>query len=95
MSGGSLNYVFSRINDAAELLSHSKLSYRRAFAKHLELISDALYKTEWAMSGDTEEGSEKEAIMACISPLLLFNTVIDEATRIRDELNEILKKNKK
>ena len=69
MSGGSLDYVYGRIEDAADsIASHSGRPLHRAFAKHLRLVATALHDIEWMFSGDTSPGSEDAAIRAVIAP---------------------------
>lgn len=67
MSGGSLNYAYEHVENAAsDIASHAKSPEHAAFAKHLLKVAKALHDTEWAWSGDTSEGSEIEAIMRVI-----------------------------
>lgn len=95
MSGGSLDYLYVKIQNAADLLNKDRKTHRRAFASHLNLIAEALRRIEWVDSSDCSPGDEKESILACINPNLMFMTLIQEATQIRDELNSILQKAKK
>ena len=65
MSGGSMNYLYSRLeNDAVFSLDTTE---RRAFAKHLKLVAKALHDIEWVDSGDYGYGDDAEAIRACMS----------------------------
>lgn len=80
MSGGSLDYVYTRVEEAADRITPDT-ALRRAFIKHLKLVSQALYEIEWAQSGDTSPGNEDElkAIRACLHPGAPIATLIDEA----------------
>lgn len=74
MSGGSLNYISSRVEDAANEI-RSRLFYignceRRArytaFAQHVELVAKALHDVEWVLSCDYGEEGADDAIAAVI-----------------------------
>ena len=56
MSGGSMNYVFARVGEAADMLSDKE------FAALLKDIADVLYAEEWYTSGDTEQATYEEAL---------------------------------
>lgn len=65
MSGGSLNYLSSRIE--REAVFHTDTPERKAFAKHLELVCKALHDIEWVDSCDYGPGDENDAIRACFA----------------------------
>ncbi len=69
MSGGSLDYVHSKVRDAIEdLLRYRHLNppLMRAFIEHLKLVADALHDVEWQTSGD---GADWEAsVRAVLAP---------------------------
>lgn len=95
MSGGSHSYRYREIEQEAYELSKSNLTYRKAFAHHLELVAKAMHAIEWVDSGDCGPGDDKEAVLSCINPSLVFTTLIEEAVRIRDELSYMLKRERK
>ncbi len=64
MSGGSMNYLYSRIEMDATFEQNTPL--RKAFAKHLEMVCKALHDIEWVDSCDYGPGDENEAIRACL-----------------------------
>ena len=67
MSGGSLDYVYSRVEDAAmQVASRAQNNLHRAFAMHLHKVAKALHDLEWMLSCDTSEGSEIAAIRAVL-----------------------------
>ena len=68
MSGGSMNYLYTRVQDVADLLSASSDLHRRAFGQHLNLVAKALHDIEWVDSADCGPGDEIDAIEACVSP---------------------------
>lgn len=68
MSGGSLDYLYSRVNDAADLIAYSGEPLRCAFAEHLRKVAKALHDIEWVMSCDYGPGDDADAIRACIAP---------------------------
>ena len=66
MSGGSMDYLYRKIQDAEFELNTSE---RIAFKQHLQLVAEACKAIEWVDSGDNSEGSEIEAIVDCINNL--------------------------
>ena len=69
MSGGSLDYVYRNVADAAKnILERSQNPLHRAFAKHLIKVSKALHDLEWVYSGDCSEPDEEDAICAVLHP---------------------------
>ena len=85
MSGGSMNYLYAKIE--ADAVFDQNTSERRAFAKHLELICKALHDIEWVDSGDTSPVDENEAIRACLAPDVVLQAAIDHAIQARDSLS--------
>ena len=71
MSGGSYNYLFERVAEAADLIlkNNKGLSCRQvaelrdAFASHLHDVARAMKEVEWVDSGDTGPGDEISAIL--------------------------------
>lgn len=64
MSGGSLDYVYYRVREAAESIREGEDSttLHKAFAAHLDLVADALHDLEWEQSGDCGKGDADKAI---------------------------------
>ena len=69
MSGGSMGYLYLKLEDAEFRLD---TPLRKKFKKHLEKVAKALRDVEWNDSGDGAN-SEDESIMVCLYP-----TVEDE-----------------
>lgn len=85
MSGGSMNYLYSRIEEAHFALDTSE---RKAFKAHLEKVSKACRAIEWVDSGDSSEGSETSAILECIDRQDILNQLIVDAQGVVKELNK-------
>jgi hypothetical protein len=64
MSGGSMNYLYSKLLHCADFLVNTP--EREAFANHLKLVAQALHDIEWVDSGDYGPGDENAAIRACL-----------------------------
>lgn len=91
MSGGSLDHVYARVNDASlEISSRSNKPIHRAFAAHLWKVAEALHDIEWVMSGDYAEGRDHEAIKAVISSASILDASISLAEKALADLNEAL-----
>ena len=68
MSGGSLDYIYGRLDDAADTIaSRAEKPLHKAFAKHLRLVSAALHDLEWVWSCDYSPGDEDNSIRAVVS----------------------------
>lgn len=65
MSGGSMNYLYSKVLHCADF--ECDTPERRAFAAHLKLVAQALHDIEWVDSGDYGPGDENAAIRACLA----------------------------
>jgi len=77
MSGGSMNYLYERIEDVAAGL-HATTIERKALQIHLRKLALALKAVEWNDSGDGAE-DEPELIRACLAPGGALETAIDDA----------------
>lgn len=96
MSGGSLNYVSYKVEDAAcEVLRRAETPLHRAFANHLTKVAKALHDIEWMFSCDTSPGDEEEAIRACLTEGAELQAAIDAATKARDDLNALIERSTK
>jgi hypothetical protein len=92
MSGGSMDYLYSRVEDAYFRLDTPE---RRAFKAHLKKIAQALHAIEWVDSGDKGPGDETEAIRACLSDGAVLAQVADDARRAMAELQAELERAKR
>jgi hypothetical protein len=89
MSGGSFDYVYAQVDDAASMLrTTAKCPEHLAFASHLEKVAKALHDIEWAFSGDTSLGDEIPAIMEVISPGMVLSEALAEAEIAKDNLDK-------
>ena len=94
MSGGSLDYISCRVEDAADIILQKRPNdYRlRAFSEHLKKVSIALHDIEWDLSGDSSLREEElKNIDEIIGPHAEIDCAIKDAKRIRDELNRLIK----
>jgi hypothetical protein len=97
MSGGSLDYLYVKVSDAASEIEFesgfcscdSTPSHRRAFAKHLFLVAKALRSIEWNMSCDGD-GDERANIEACINKSAVIEAAIDRAEVAKSELEKVI-----
>lgn len=72
MSGGSLDYLFGKLNDGiadikSEINPNNKAFFENQelmleFIAHLELVSEALHDIEWELSCDYGDGDSLPAI---------------------------------
>lgn len=87
MSGGSMNYLYSRVQDAE---FHADSLERRAFRKHLQLVAEALRAIEWVDSGDSGPGDDTAAILACLNDGAVLETAIETAHEAAKDLRRVL-----
>jgi hypothetical protein len=91
MSGGSLDYVYHKIDSAIEeIRCRSKRPIHRAFCKHLEDVSKALYYLEMVLSGDCSSPEEEPYISAVLSEGAVIEQCLDEAKAAIKELTEVV-----
>jgi hypothetical protein len=93
MSGGSMNYLYSKLEyDATFNLDTPE---RRAFRKHLERVAKALHDIEWVDSGDYGLGEENEAIRACLGDSKIMEAAIEAAEEAARVLQAEIERAKK
>lgn len=80
MSGGSMNYLYSKIEYEASFEENTP--ERKAFAKHLVKVAKALHDIEWVDSCDYGPGDDAEAIRACLGPAMVLEAAIEEAREV-------------
>jgi hypothetical protein len=83
MSGGSMNYLYRRLEDA---IFDTSTAERRAFRAHLMKVAKALHDIEWVDSGDSGPGDENAAIRACVGDAAVLEAAIDRAHEAHREL---------
>ncbi len=86
MSGGSWNYLYAKVQDAADQLDGSPTMIRRAFGKHLRLIAEALHDIEWVDSCDYGRGDEEKAIRAALGEGVTAATLSEAADQLRQAI---------
>jgi len=92
MSGGSLDYVYSKVEDAARAV-RGLSPLHRAFAEHLMLVAKALHDCEWVISCDYGTGDDEAAIRKVIAPgadaKAAADTLREEIERARKVLDQM------
>lgn len=68
MSGGSMNYLYSRLEWEGIDSIEQSTPERKAFVAHLRKVARALHDIEWVDSGDYGPGDEVAAIMEVLRP---------------------------
>lgn len=91
MSGGSMDYFYSRLEDAAEKFILSSM-HRIAVRSHMLKLAKALRAIEWNDSGDGDDQEDK-LIDECLAPKEVLAVTISEAKKILVELKKEIKKN--
>lgn len=92
MSGGSYDYLCYKMHDAASRLKHkNQPSYRRAFGELMLACSKAMKDIEWVDSGDMTGEDDKEAIMECIRFSDVLRCTVDEAKKLCEEIDVLIK----
>ena len=89
MSGGSMDYLYTKVEDAQ---FEENTPERKAFRSHLRKVAEALRAIEWVDSYDNSPGSEVEAIMACISHADVLAEAVEDARRALIDLEAAIAK---
>ena len=86
MSGGSMDYLYQKIEDATFLANSAQ---RKAFRKLLDNVAAALRAIEWNDSGDGCD-NESELIEACLHPGDTLSAAIESYVQAAGEIKQIM-----
>lgn len=78
MSGGSMNYLYSQLEDAK---FRENTPGRIALRLHLDKLAKALKAVEWNDSGDGDD-DEDDFIRDCLAPGIVLAATIGEARSV-------------
>lgn len=93
MSGGSLDYAYRKVQDAAEQIKwRATTPLHRALVAHLEKVASALHDLEWVWSSDMSPGDEDAAIRDVVSPAEELDATILMALVARGDLEESIQR---
>lgn len=87
MSGGSMDYLYRKVQEAAEWQAERGDARRRAFGRHLLLVAKALHDIEWVDSCDSSAGSEHAAIEKVLGGQCAALVLEEAGNRLRSELD--------
>lgn len=92
MSGGSLEYLCFKVQDAVHTIAHYERGGPRwaAFAEHLNLVADALHDCEWVMSSDYGYDGANESIDKVITADQAGVAALEIARRLHASLGDLL-----
>lgn len=92
MSGGSYDYLYYKMQEAAEtLMGKHQPNYRRAFGELMLKCAKAMHDIEWVDSADKSPGNDQEAIMKCITKNDVLNISVNEAKDVILQLQKLIK----
>ena len=96
MSGGSLDYLYSKIENHIYRITQFGQEHKNAkwlaFSKHLLLVSKALKECEWTISGDNSPDGADEAISQVITNYNELKAVKEELQDTVEWATSVLKK---
>ena len=90
MSGGSMNYLYSKLEYDATFSTHTP--ERLAFKAHLAKVAKALHDIEWVDSGDKGPGDENAAIRACLQADAVLWALVEQAKDVMAALRVEIKR---
>ena len=94
MSGGSWDYLYSNVHEAADrLISENTSEYRSAFGEHLKEVAVVLKAIEWVDSGDCSHPHDEKAIKAFFgeeADHLAMGVLIEEAKVVVEKLQRFV-----
>jgi hypothetical protein len=94
MSGEAFQGLEYPLYDAIITIMAQNKPLYTAFAKHLELVKQALHDVNYVISGDTGEGKEVESIKACLGEHwkeMTLQAALEQIGEIQDKLMELMK----
>ena len=91
MSGGSLDYVCYKVDDAIDTIEKRATTVlQKAFAKHLKDVAKALHDLEWVFSGDYGDGDDVEALRKVINKDMELKAATEQAEFALKQLKDVL-----
>ena len=91
MSGGSLDYVCYKLDDAIEVIERRATTVLQiAFAKHLKDVAKALHDLEWVYSGDYSDGDDVEALRKVVNKEMELEAATNNARIALKQLQDVL-----
>ena len=91
MSGGSLDYVCYRLDDAIDTIERrATTALHKAFSSHLRDISKALHDLEWVFSGDYCEGQEVDSLCKVVNKEMELKAATEQAEFALKQLKDVL-----
>lgn len=91
MSGGSLDYVCYKLDDAIEVIERRATTVLQiAFAAHLKDVSKALHDLEWVFSGDYGDGDDVEALRKVVNKEMELEAATNNARIALKQLQDVL-----
>ena len=91
MSGGSLDYICYKLDDAVDAIEkRATTTLQKAFAAHLRDVSKALHDLEWVFSGDYGEGDETEALSKVVNKKMELEVATNDARIALKQLQDVL-----
>jgi glutaminase len=95
MSGGSLDYVYYKVESAAYDIAKdsftNKIPELKAFKDHLIKVAEVLHDVEWFLSGDYAEETMVKSIKELLSEEQVLGSVAKEAEEVLTKLTNQLK----
>ena len=91
MSGGSLDYVCYKIDDAIDTIEkRATTTLQKAFAQHLKDVAKALHDLEWVFSGDYGDGDEVESLKKVVNKQMELEAATNDARTALKQLQDVL-----
>ena len=91
MSGGSLDYVCYKVDDAIDTIEKRATTVlQKAFAKHLKDVAKALHDLEWVYSGDYSDGDDVEALRKVVNKEMELEAATNNARIALKQLQDVL-----
>ncbi len=91
MSGGSLDYVCYKLDDAIEVIERRATTVLQiAFAKHLKDVAKALHDLEWVFSGDYSDGDDVDALRKVVNKEMELEAATNNARIALKQLQDVL-----
>jgi len=101
MSGGSLDYIYWKVEEAARSIrnraddSRCDVSKLLAFADHLDKVAKALHDVEWTFSGDYDVDGFEKSVSAVVDKYPILEHTVKRAEKIMEDLHDKIQEARK